>query len=68
MKGLVFNNFLTQSRKPKLLLVDKYQKEETRYAGEALATHVVYATADEEYEEWGKVRGRNKNKGQEKAR
>ena len=29
---------------------DKYQKKETSYAGEALAAHVVYITADEEQE------------------
>ena len=48
MEGLVFN----QSRKRKLLLqieVDKYyQKKETNYDEEALAAHVVYASADQE--------------------
>ena len=51
MEGLAFNNFLTQSRKQKLLLqieVDKYKKKETSYSGEALAARVVYATANEE--------------------
>ena len=46
---------------------EKYLKKETSYAGEALAAHVVYITADEEQEEEVKVWGRNKNKGQEKA-
>ena len=47
MESLVFNNFSTQSRRQKLLLqieVDKYQKQETSYSGEA---HAVYATANE---------------------
>ena len=51
MEGLTFNNFLTLSRKQKLLLqieVAKYQKKETSYSGEALAAHIVYATANEE--------------------
>ena len=70
MEGLVFNNFLTQSRKWKLLLQikkDKYQKKGTSYDGEALPAHVVYTTVDEEQEEDVKVWERNKNKGQEKA-
>ena len=51
MEGLVFNNFSTQSRRQKLLLqteLEKYQKQETSYSGEALAAHIVYATANAE--------------------
>ena len=46
MEGLVFNTFLDQSRKQKLLF--QIEVDETNYDEDTLAAHIVFVTADKE--------------------